>query len=120
MRVFVLGALALAMVTGCGGGGDSAPQTFEVTYGATGSGGGDVTYAAPGGSTAQEHVANGVAFHRTFTMKAGDFIYVSVQNNSPDALALALATIAVDGRAYRAGQSTGPFVIATASATCCQ
>jgi hypothetical protein len=117
----LFGALLLGYaLTACGGGGDSAPQTFEVKYGATGFGGGDVTYSTPGGGTAQEHVPNGVAFAKAYTAKAGDFLYVSVQNNSSDASAVSLATIDVNGKPFRAERSTGPFFIATANGTCCQ
>lgn len=116
----LLAAMALgAALTACGGGGDSSPQSFEVKYGAMGYGGVDVTYATPGGGTGQEHLPNGVTFSKTYTAKAGDFIYVSAQNNSSDANAAAVAEMYVNGKPYRIQQSTGPFVIATVSATCC-
>ena len=111
--------LVLAALAACGGGGDDAPRTYDVRYGATGLGGGDVTYSTPGGGSAQEHVPNGVAFSKTFTVKTGDFLYVSVQNNSSLSVATSLATIEVNGKPFRTERSTGPFAIATASATCC-
>ena len=50
---------------------------------------------------------------------AGDFLYVSGQTNGSSAFSGVTATIKINGVTYKSVTSTGPFVIATASGSCC-
>lgn len=107
-----------ALLGNSGGGtsyGNSFPSSQQVTYKVSvngysanaGGAGADVTYETPSG-TQQGEVPDG--WSRTFTFDAGDFVYVSAQNNGQGTVT---CTIEVDGRILSTNSSTGEFMIAT-------
>jgi hypothetical protein len=137
--VSLLAGLALAA---CGGGGPATgsnpfglvsgggtnvgtpppPPIFglhTVVYVVTGTGTDsvDLTYRAADGSTPQQTGASLPVSIQVGNVPAGRFLYIAAQNNNDSGTIT--ATIMVDGAPFRSETSTGEFVIATATGTCC-
>lgn len=96
-----------------------APATHTVVYtteadGNTGSGRtGMVTAQTPGGGNAQQ--TGLLPITGTFTFHAGDFVYVSVQNQQ--GAGSVTCRITVDGAVVSENTSSGGYVIATCQGT---
>jgi hypothetical protein len=118
-----------AVLVGCGGGGDAgsnntSPQpqavnvagTTVVTYAVGGSTTlASLTYSNNQGGTVQEKVS--LPWSKQYTMKQGDFLYISAQNEN--ASGSVVTEIRVNGVSFKSTTSTGAYVIATASGSCC-
>ena len=118
-RALIASAMCGGLIA-CGGGGSDAPRTFTVQYTVSGTVLNDntsasITYRNQGGGTSQ--VSAAMPWQTTFTATEGDFLYVSGQRGS--AQGGIAATIWVNGAQFKTSFSSGPFVIATASGTCC-
>lgn len=117
-RLLATPVLALVLA-GCGGGGNS-PATYTVRY-TVQAGPLDVapvslTYRnANGGDT--QVASQTLPFTLTFTATEGQFLFLSAQRGSSNGSVSVFIT--ADGRDVRNATSTGPFVIASASALCC-
>ena len=71
-----------------------------------------LTYQNSGGNT--EQVANaGASWSYSFDGDPGDFVYLSAQNNK--ASGSVTVTITLDGNTFKTANSSGAYVIATAS-----
>ena len=90
--------------------------SYAVTYSVSGSATrGSLTYSNSQGGTSQETVD--LPWQRTFVMKPEDFLYISAQNQ--DSIGNITSEIFVGSTKFKTTTSEGPFVIATASGTCC-
>jgi hypothetical protein len=127
--------LAATVLSGCGGdclnpSGCNSPKTTSSsstpTPGPTGSytilyavGGtatqASLTYQNSQGGTSQEKV--NLPWQRQFTMVKGDFLYLSGQNEGDTGTVT--TEIRVNGALFKTTTSSGAFVIATASGSCC-
>jgi hypothetical protein len=113
-------ALFLAIVLGvlcimaCGGKTPTAPSGGSVTYKVSGIGtsSASLTYATAGGGTAQVSNAT-LPWSYTWTAKAGDFLYISAQNNASSGSVT--VEIWKGSSLFQTTTSTGAYVIATAS-----
>lgn len=74
-----------------------------------------LTYANAQGGTEQVTVA--LPWSASYNMSQGDFLYVSAQNQ--EAAGDVTTTIQVDGNTFKTSTSSGAYVIATASGSCC-
>ncbi len=107
--VLVAGALA-----GCGGGLDGR---YDVVYKVTGSTDqASLTMATSSGGTSQIKVSLPYSTPAS-TYKDGDFMYISAQNQRSSGSVT--TAIYVDGELWKSTTSTGAYVIATASGSCC-
>ncbi len=118
LKKFLAIAATVLLTTACGGG-DPTPSVFYlVTYLVTGSGTStaSITYASAGGGTSQADVT---LPYSSFPMisKPGDFLYISAQNKSSSGTVA--VTIKADNATFKSTSSTGAYVIATASGSCC-
>ena len=123
--------LALALLASCGGGGDSGgtqdngaigpppgsgATTAVVAYTVSGStNSASLTYANSQGGTVQQTVA--VPWSIQYTMRAGDFLYISAQNQND--VGSVTSEIRINGYPFKTTTSNGAYVIATASGSCC-
>jgi hypothetical protein len=122
MKYIAIYAAAL-IVTACGGGDDPAPApsptTHSVEYKVEGFGAGnfaDVTYSNMSGGTEQKKLAiPGTISY--FAVPNGTFLYISAQN--PTSAGGIQVSIKADGRVIKSSTSSGGYVIATASTSCC-
>jgi hypothetical protein len=118
--------MLIASITGCGGGaggtGNGSGQallpegSYYVTYavsGTTKSAG--LTYANSQGGTVQEIVS--VPWSKQYILKTNDFMYISAQNQQDSGSVI--TEIRVNGIAVKTTTSTGKYVIATSSGSCC-
>jgi hypothetical protein len=90
----------------------SIPTTYSVKYEITGSTSSvSVTYQnAQGGSEQGDYK---VPFNKSFSMSAGDFAYISAQNNNDKGDVT--CKIFVNGNEWKESTSSGAYVIATCS-----
>jgi hypothetical protein len=94
----------------------SATGTYTVLYVVSGSAKqASLTYNNSQGGTAQQTV--NLPWQTQFTMKKGDFLYISAQNQAD--VGSVVSEIKVDGNVFKSTISSGAFVIATASGSCC-
>ncbi len=101
-----------------GNGGQQQPPagSYLVTYSVSGSTkSASLTYANSQGGTAQETVS--VPWSKQYTFKKGDFLYISAQNEQDTGSVT--TDIRVNGVLTKTATSSGAYVIATASGTCC-
>ena len=126
----------LALLAGCGGdciapggcnngtaatGGTNTTQppssgTYTVLYVVSGTATqASLTYSNSQGGTAQETV--NLPWQRQFSMIKGDFLYISAQNQGDTGSVT--TEIRVNGVQFKSTTSSGAFVIATASGSCC-
>jgi hypothetical protein len=99
-----------------GGSGDAGTGSHTVSYLVTGSAASAMlTYANAQGGTEQVTVA--LPWSVNYNMSQGDFLYVSAQNQ--EAAGDVTTTIQVDGNTFKTSTSSGAYVIATASGSCC-
>lgn len=118
------------MTAGCGGGSDAEAGSSASSNGAGGAGTGShtvaylvtgsatsamLTYANAQGGTEQATVA--LPWSAAYNMSQGDFLYISAQNQ--DSAGDVTTTIQVDGSTFKTSTSSGAYVIATASGSCC-
>jgi len=91
---------------------------FSVTYSVTGenTSTSSITYSTSEGGTAQEEVT--LPYSKIQKFSDSSFLYISAQNGQ--ASGAITVSILVDGKVSKTTTSTGAFVIATASATCCE
>lgn len=82
------------------------PVEYIVTCGSC-----DITYSNSGGNTQQETISSRWTY--TFKGEKDQFLYVSAQNNSSSGTVDVV--IKVDGVAFKSANSSGAYVIATAS-----
>jgi hypothetical protein len=75
-----------------------------------------LTYINSQGGTVQETITT--PWTKTYTMKADDFLYVSAQNQN--ASGSITSEILINGVTFKTTTSTGSYVIATASGSCCK
>lgn len=107
--------LLLVGLVACGGS-DTAPSLPSVTYTVTGSTPEvAITYANATEGTSQVNAATPWTLSFTCT-KAGQFLYVSAQNQRNSGSVTVRITKA--GTTYKESTSSGAFVIATASGDC--
>jgi hypothetical protein len=94
----------------------SAPfstASYKVTYRITGSSGkASLTYQNQDGGTEQTTVAT--PWDKSFTAKAGDFLYISAQNERD--YGGVKCEILIDGKRIKTAESSGAYVIASCSA----
>ena len=123
--------LCSALTTaGCGGGSDAEAGSPSSSNGTGGAGTGShtvsyqvtgsarsamLTYANAQGGTEQATVA--LPWSADYNMSQGDFLYISAQNQ--DSAGDVTTTIQVDGSTFKTSTSSGGYVIATASGSCC-
>ncbi|RYZ89569.1 MAG: hypothetical protein EOP04_06475 [Proteobacteria bacterium] len=119
MNKIVLGfmgaILGCALFAGCEATG--AGVTSSITYSVSGSAKTvSVTYQNGEGGSQQE---SGVAlpWSKTFSVKPGDFLYISAQNQGESGDVT--TTISADGSTLKTSTSSGGYVIAESNATCC-
>ena len=119
----------IALQASCGGGDSGGTQSgatglppghgassATVTYTVTGStNAANLTYQNSQGGTVQQKV--GVPWSFEYTMKDGDFLYISAQNEN--ATGSVTTEIRINGFLYKTTTSNGAYVIATASGSCC-
>lgn len=117
MKRLFSSVIAGMLVVACGGQGDEKPQTYSVTYSVTGvnTSSASVTYENSSGGTAQETIT--LPWSKNITGKPGSFLYVSAQNNKNTGSIT--ASISINSTVFKTTTSSGGFVIATASGTCC-
>ena len=124
-------AITLILLASCGGGGDaenangngtsgqkpgSGTASAIVTYAVSGSTNkASLTYSNSQGGTAQQTVS--LPWSTQYTMKAGDFLYISAQNEN--ASGSVTTEIRINGYAFKNTTSVGAYVIATSSGSCC-
>lgn len=115
-------------LSGCGGGGDSAPSApriFNVVYEVSGFGvpTASATYRTPAGATQQDKVvilkapAKLPPFTGSYSAREGDFLYISAQNDT--SMGVVSVSIIVDGKSIGGATSSAPYGIATFSKACC-
>ena len=73
-----------------------------------------LTYENGQGGTQQEVVH--LPWRKTITAQAGDFIYISAQNEND--YGGVIVGIGVDGQPFKESESSGAYTIATASGSC--
>lgn len=114
LRATLAVAFAIATV-GCGGGDDDERSVvYEIS--GVGTNRASITYSDAAGGTRQSTVQLPHGIHIS-GVSAGDFLYISAQNDN--ASGTVTVEILVDGRSFRRSQSSGAYVIATASGSCC-
>lgn len=93
--------------------------TYTVVYVVSGTGTdrADLTYRDANNGTVQQAGASLPATIQLGNVTAGAFLYISAQNDNNSGTIT--ATIQASGQAIRSTTSTGAFVIATATTTCC-
>lgn len=114
MKTKVLALLAAVALTACGDG--DFTGRYDVVYEVTGSAqSASLTWATTGGGTSQQTV--NLPWNIKYTMRDGDFVYISAQNQGKTGSVT--TTIKADGKTFKSTTSTGAYVIATASGSCC-
>ena len=124
-------AIVLILLTSCGGGGDaentngngasgqqpgSGAASATVTYAVSGTTNkASLTYSNSQDGTVQQTVS--LPWSIQYTMKAGDFLYISAQNQNESGSVT--TDIRINGYAYKNTTSAGAYVIATSSGSCC-
>lgn len=92
---------------------NNQPTTYTVKYEVTGSAtSASLTYQNRDGGTSQESDVY-LPWTYSFTAEAGDFLYISAQNNGE--YGSVTTTIYLNGTQVKTSTSTGAYVIATAS-----
>lgn len=94
-------------------GGAGAASTYTVTYRALGDGtfDGDLTYTNAEGGTEQQDA--GLRWEKTYTMRPGAFVYLSVQNKNDRGAVT--CEIQVNGKVVKTSRSEGAYKIASCS-----
>ncbi len=117
MKRFFLVLMCGLALSACGGESESKPKTYSVTYSVSGvnTNSASLTYQNSGGGTSQEVVT--LPWSKVIIAKPGDFLYVSAQNKN--GVGSVTSTITVDKTVFKISTSTGAYVIATATGTCC-
>ena len=115
-RRLALAALAAIALVACGG---SEDDTYTVVYDISGVGTSraSLTYSDANGGTRQ---SSGVSLPHGISLRnvrRGDFLYISAQNDN--ASGSVTVEILVNGSSFKRSQSSGAYVIATASGSCC-
>jgi hypothetical protein len=114
IKKIIASALVAVALAGCGGGED---ETYSVYYKVTGSTDrAGLTLRTSSGGTAQLTV-NLPYTDPAMTFAKGDFLYISAQNERSSGSVT--TTIYVDGKPWKSTTSSGAYVIATASGSCC-
>lgn len=94
---------------------DSTPHT--VRYSVEGSArGASLTYENAEGGTEQKDVS--IPWQQSFSMKEGDYVYISAQNMFGDDGSITTRII-VDGKEFKKSSSSGAYKISDVSGTCC-
>lgn len=91
----------------------TAAGEANVTYLLSGSPGDfNITYTGSDAVTLQEpHVSK--AWRKTFTVKEGEFVYLSAQSNTPKSKIR--VRILLNGKVFKAAEAEGDYAIATAA-----
>jgi hypothetical protein len=109
---------ALLLLSACGGGGSDAPRNFDITYRVAATVPVQLTYRGAGGGDVQTTVNPGPAgWVTSFQAPEGQFLYLSGQVQERNAAIT--VTIFANGNTFKTTTSSGDFVIATASGSCC-
>lgn len=74
-----------------------------------------LTYTNESGGTEQREVD--LPWSKTFSVRDGDFLYISAQDQGGSGDVMAY--IIVNGNTKKSAHSSGPYTIATSSYTCC-
>jgi hypothetical protein len=99
-------------ITSGGSPSSSRSESYQVTYEVTGTAlGVSVTYNNSQGGTEQGEY--NVPFKKTFSMKYGDFMYISAQNSYDRGSVI--CKIYIDGEEVKSSTSNGAYVIASCS-----
>jgi hypothetical protein len=114
MKTKVLAFLAAIALTACGGGGLFSSDIEYVVEGSAKTA--SVTYATNGGGTAQGDVAIPWRSSKS-NFSDGQFMYISAQNNGNTGSVI--VKIVSNGTVIKQTISSGAYVIATASGSCC-
>lgn len=117
MKALSIALLAVAVLAGCGGGGDA---TCSVTYEVSGSNTPQrvtMTIATPGGGTGQGAFQVWPNPHKeTYTFKEGEFLYISGQNANSWNAAFTVKII-VDGKVVASEEGFG-YSVASVQSKC--
>jgi hypothetical protein len=106
-----------SVFSGGGATGVSGPTAHSVTYYVEGStSSASLTYNNEQGGTQQEKVS--VPWQKTFSMRGGNFIYISAQNQ--ESYGDITVRIVVDGKEFKRSNASGGYTIASASGSCCK